>query len=104
MLCKYCENFDYDQLISPERYRHHQSWDDLLASGEEGCRICGLVIKLFNESSNDEPEKDASPITCELRLNKLGDAIIFWSEDFKRAKLQPFVKIGKFSLATLTHG
>jgi len=96
MLCKYCDNFNYNQLVSPERYQHHKTWDDLLVSAEEGCQICGLVIKEFHELPIDESTQDECPVTCELLLDELGGGrgeIVFWSEDFLRARLQPLQRL-----------
>jgi hypothetical protein len=45
MLCNFCKDFDYDQLTSGEGYRHHENWQQLCDSAEEGCDICALVKK-----------------------------------------------------------
>lgn len=43
MLCKFCHDFDFDQLASSEGYPHHTSWIDLYESAAQGCEVCQLV-------------------------------------------------------------
>jgi hypothetical protein len=50
MLCSYCKTFDYDELTSPQGYRHHTSWEELLASANQGCSICQLLKKKSNDN------------------------------------------------------
>ena len=51
MLCKFCQNFDYDALVSsPGGYKHHESWNHLQLSAKCGCELCQLVLKRAEET------------------------------------------------------
>ena len=51
MLCSYCKTFDYDELTSQQGYRHHTSWEELVASAKQGCSICQLLKKKNNNAT-----------------------------------------------------
>ena len=45
MRCQYCEDFDYDKLITDPGYKHHRSWQALCSSAVRGCAVCALVTQ-----------------------------------------------------------
>jgi hypothetical protein len=77
MLCKYCESFDYDLMISEFGYRHYATYGDLEASAEQGCEVCSLVVRkvrLCGPKRN--PEIWTGPVRC--RYNR-GRQFMSWA-------------------------
>jgi hypothetical protein len=76
MLCKYCNDFDYDALVAsddPEAgypaYPHHATVGDLEASANAGCEICQLEINTAGNGGSPGysiKKYRQCPITCKL--------------------------------------
>lgn len=50
MLCRLCEDLDFDQAATEEGVAHHASFADLDASSIDGCELC-MIIR--NEAESD---------------------------------------------------
>lgn len=64
-LCKFCKDFDYDQLLSKAKYSHHASFSDLIASATAGCPICAFVVANIDEDFHPEEDVD-HPVRCQF--------------------------------------
>jgi hypothetical protein len=53
MLCKHCDSIDPEHLPKEDVVRHHSSYEDLVASAEEGCGLCSIIQKNLYQSAKD---------------------------------------------------
>jgi hypothetical protein len=95
MLCKFCKDFDYDQLISEGGYKHHENWEQLCLSAKAGCSICDLALREAREQYGPRQawEKEENQrIIC-----KLSDTVLVgWHHgDIWRSSLQLCTTDGK---------
>jgi hypothetical protein len=80
MRCRYCEDFDYDQLIKEPGYIHHPNWQALCSSAVRGCTVCALVRVEARGRRREESEQkwkemeDTEQIYCEL-----SNGTIYWN-------------------------
>jgi hypothetical protein len=87
MLCKFCEDFDYDQMLSGG-YPHHPSYAHLRASAMKGCEICRLVLtnRDWDPYSATEKNYTETQLYCKLAPD-LGD--LTWETDVNFAGFMP---------------
>jgi hypothetical protein len=50
-LCNLCQTIDLIKLSNKteERFQHHKTHKDLLASRDRGCPLCGLFVEAFQQ-------------------------------------------------------
>jgi hypothetical protein len=103
MLCKHCENFDFDLLCSETGLKRH--WQDLKASADLACELCQIVDNEAKLRFAPEQYSQASRMTAHIRL-AAGGTCLQWRVDGvygpPELQLQILTKKGIYQISLIT--
>jgi hypothetical protein len=101
MLCKFCKDFDYDQLTSEEGYRRHENWQQLCDSAEAGCDICALGKEVAREKSPWEWRWNESQRTRQIICKLINSDTMAWHHgEIQRSNLRICTSDGESKITT----